>query len=124
MATKKDKAESLTFLREKVQIVPGETVYTVLRNVARSGMTRWIDLYVIREGEPWRISYHVAQAIGETYDRNREALKIGGCGMDMGFAAVYNLGEVLWPSGTPEPHGRRNGEPDSSGGYALKHRWM
>ena len=22
------------------------------------------------------------------------------------------------------PHGTRNGEPDSTGGYALKHRWL
>lgn len=28
------------------------------------------------------------------------------------------------PNGTDKPHGRRNGEPDSSGGYALKSRWM
>jgi hypothetical protein len=49
---------------------------------------------------------------------------IGGCGMDMGFALVYNLGSTLWPNGTPEPHGTRNREPDSDGGYALKHNWV
>lgn len=124
MASKKEKAESLAFLRDQVKLVPGDTVYTVLRNVARSGMTRWIDFYVIRDGDPWRISYHIAKAAGYTYDNKRESVKVGGCGMDMGFSVVYNLGATLWPTGTPEPHGRRNGEPDSAGGYALKHRWI
>ena len=51
-------------------------------------------------------------------------LRVSGCGMDMGFHVVYNLGYALWPDGTPEPHGTRNGAPDSDGGYALKHRWL
>jgi hypothetical protein len=42
----------------------------------------------------------------------------------MGFAAVYNLGYALWPNGTPEPHGTRNGVPDRDGGYALKQCWL
>jgi hypothetical protein len=40
--------------------------------------------------------------------------------MDMGFDLVYSLGSALWPNGTDTPHGTRNGEPDSDGGYALK----
>ena len=49
---------------------------------------------------------------------------IQGCGMDMGFSLVYELGAYLWPEGTDKPHGTRNGEPDSDGGYALNHRWL
>lgn len=70
------------------------------------------------------IGWLAAKAMGDTYDRKREGIKIGGCGMDMGFALVYNLGATLWPNGTPKPHGTRNGEPDNAGGYALKHRWL
>jgi len=44
--------------------------------------------------------------------------------IDMGFHVVYNLGRTLWPEGTPEPHGTRNGEPDRDGGYALNHQWL
>jgi len=43
---------------------------------------------------------------------------------DMGFQIVYQLGQRMWPDGTPKPHGRRNGQPDSAGGYALKHQWL
>jgi hypothetical protein len=47
---------------------------------------------------------------------------VGGCGMDMCFHTVYLLGLAMWPQGTPEPHSRRNGTPDSNGGYALRYR--
>lgn len=70
-------------------------------------MTRWIDLYVIRDNKPRRISYNVGTAGIESYDRKREAVKVGGCGMDMGFHLVYWLGVVLFGDG-----------------YALKHSWM
>jgi hypothetical protein len=62
--------------------------------------------------------------MGDRFDRNREGIVVGGCGMDMGFHLVYNLGATLWPKGTEKPHGTRNGEPDTSGGYALKSRWI
>jgi len=58
------------------------------------------------------------------FDDKQNAVKISGCGMDMGSAVVYDLGYRLWPNGTPTPHGTRNGTPDSSGGYALKYQWI
>ena len=92
----------------------------------------------MRENEPIRISWSVADAIGFNYDRNYEGVKIGGCGMDVGFEVVYNLGLTLFPDGftcigercpaadhsngdrdyTPHLH------PKFQGGYALKHRWL
>ena len=104
---------------------PGSTVWTVLRHVSPSGMTRWLDLYTIdSDGEPIRLTYQACILAGFRYDTKRNALKIEGCGTDMGFEAVYGLGRYLWPNGTPEPHGIRNGEPDSCGGYALRQRWL
>ena len=111
---------------------PGATVWTVLRHVSASGMTRWIDLYVIKKNEPMRITWHVSQLVG-TYDRKREALKVGGCGMDMGFHVVHNLSYAL--------HGFKSRGPDADeaakagrpftprpghyrGGYSLNHRWL
>ncbi len=116
------RTEALAALREL--LTPNDTVYTVLRHCSSSGMTRSIDCYVIRDNEPRWISRQVATAIGASWDAKREAVKVGGCGMDMGLHIVYTLGAVLWPNGTERPHGMRNGEPDSDGGYALKHRWM
>ena len=101
-------------------LAPGDTVYCILRNVSRSGMSRQIDFYI--DGMRC-ISDDVANLLDyPTTDRG--ALKVGGCGMDMGFSVVYSLGLELWPDGTKTPHGTRNGEPDSNGGYALKHVWL
>ena len=121
-----EKAEALAELHKL--LAPGSTVYTVLRHAASSGMSRRIDLYTIlpgRDGKP-RLQYLSGQ-VGRVLDYKRHkdgSLVVGGCGMDMGFHLVYSLGYAMWPSGTPSPHGRRNGEPDSDGGYALRHEWI
>ena len=116
-ATKRERAEAIANLRERLQ--PGDVIFTRLNHVSASGMTRWLDLFVIRDNEPPRLSWSAAAATDYTYCDRRESLKIEGCGMDMGFSAVYSLGRALWPDGTDSPHGTRNGEPDTDGGYAL-----
>ncbi|CAB5144638.1 hypothetical protein UFOVP147_24 [uncultured Caudovirales phage] len=108
----------------RAMLKPNDVIYTRLNYCARSGMSRVIDLFVMRDNEPRRITWLACQALGEKYNEQHEGLKMTGCGMDMGFSAVYNLGYALWPNGTTEPHGTRNGEPDSNGGYALKQRWL
>jgi hypothetical protein len=109
-------------------LAPGSTVYTVLKHVSSSGMSRRISLYALapdRDGKPEmrNIDWLYARATGDRQSKVDGAIVISGCGMDMGFALVYNLGYALWPNGTDAPHGTRNGEPDTAGGYALKHRW-
>ncbi len=102
---------------------PGDTVYTVLKHVSQSGMSRRIDFYAIKKNQPVFLSGWMADLLD--YRQHKDGcLVVGGCGMDMGFSVVYNLGYALWPKGTPKPHGKRNGEPDHSGGYALEHKWI
>jgi len=120
--SKTDRAEALADLRAMLK--PGDTVYTRLNHCSRSGMMRVIDLFVIRDNEPRRITWGACCVIGGTYNEKHDGLRMDGCGMDMGFSAVYSLGRALWPEGTPEPHGSRNGAPDSDGGYSLKQRWF
>lgn len=112
------KADLLEYIR------PGATVYCLLRHCAKSGMSRRISLFVIHDGKPRNISFTAAAAMGRTINLDDGGIVVGGCGMDMGWHLVYCLGSTLWPKGTPEPHGRRNGEPDSDGGYALKQEWI
>ena len=102
---------------------PKDVVYTVLRHRSASGMYREIGLFIVQDGELRNIDSLSADAMG--YKRGKTGgLKVGGCGMDMGYHLVHTLGHYLWPNGTPEPHGMRNGEPDSAGGYALRHEWI
>jgi hypothetical protein len=60
-------AESIVHLRTILK--PGDTVYTVLRHVSRSGMSRNVDLYVIEDGNPMWVSAYVGHAIGTPQSR-------------------------------------------------------
>lgn len=116
------RAEALARLHDILQ--PESTVYTKVETVAASGMSRTLSVYaacVDDKGRPYiqRLTVWVARTIGATM--RGDNLVMQGGGMDMGFETVYRLGQAMWPAGTPEPHGYRNGEPDSAGGYALKH---
>jgi hypothetical protein len=96
-AKEKERKEYQDRLREILE--PGDMVFTILRHVSASGMSRNLDLVVIKDNEPMRLTYWVAKAAGFTYNEKKEALVVGGCGMDMGFHVVYNLSRYLWPEG-------------------------
>lgn len=116
---------------------PGDTVYTLLRHVSASGMTRHIDVYTIQDDKPIYLTAYVAKAceirrLGP--GAPRWSLVVGGCGMDMGFYVVYTLGRVLWPEGAASAIHRadkaytrgRNGDqgPETDGGYMLRQEWF
>ncbi len=134
------------YLREILR--PGDTVYCVLRHVSRSGMYRRISLLASpKGGEPFEISrYALRLGIGSR-PRRGEGVGVGGAGMDMGFALVYELAQTLWPQGfgcigdscpandhsngdrdyTPHGdmgHGAYNHWHKQAGGYALRHKWL
>jgi hypothetical protein len=89
------------------------TVYTILRRVSSSGMTRHISLKIAQGGEIYDITYTAALALGDKlHDVNGfNTLKVNGCGMDMGFHLVYSLSSVLF-------HG------EERAGYKIAQRWM
>src|SRR5512137_3070228 len=119
-AQQSEREEQLARLREWLK--PGDTVYTVLRHVSRSGMRREIGLVIFKDGADLHPNYAASKVLGWPIGKH-DGIIVDGCGMDMGFHLVYALGYALWPNGTDKPHGTRNGEPDSDGRYALKHRW-
>lgn len=101
-------------------IKPGQTIWGKVNSVSSSSMSRNISFYIVRDDRIHCIDWHMSRALDQRTGKNG-GLIFGGCGMDMIFAGVYNLGLALWPNGTPEPHRTRNGQPDNDGGYALKH---
>lgn len=117
--TKEDVEHSLKFLRKYLS--PGTDVYTNIIHTSESGLMRHIQVLIPHEKEIVDLSYHAAMVLGWGMGK-RGGVKVSGCGMDMGFHTVYELSGRLWPNGTDEPHGTRNGQPDKAGGYALKHR--
>jgi hypothetical protein len=104
-----DQQQALTMLRGFLK--RGDTVFTSLEHVSRSGMQRVIQCHVFRGGkrnpDHYVLGYNVARLCGYRYDREREGVVIGGAGMDMGFALVYDLSRVMFDDG-----------------YALTQRWL
>ena len=89
-------------------------VYTILRSVSASGMTRHISLKVVdSDGDILDITYLAARALGDKLqERNGfNTLKVNGCGMDMGFHLVYSLSSVLFAG-------------QERAGYKLLQRWI
>jgi hypothetical protein len=82
---------------------PGDTITMVLRHRSSSGMYRAIDFYLLKGvrglvHRQW-LSYWMAHAGIGRWDEKREAVGMSGVGMDMGFAAVYELSRMLYPNG-------------------------
>lgn len=149
-----DRAHAIATLRAMLK--PGDRVSCDVVHVSRSGMSRTLTAHVAMVGKDRRayvedVSGLVADAIGARWDSRRGGFIMGGCGMDMRFAAVYNLGRVLFPDGfgvegmradgrkvrpRTRTHARRlvkdgatfrgrNGDAcgwDNDGGYALDYR--
>lgn len=92
-----DQAKALEFLRKFLR--KGTTIYTVLRHVSASGTSRFIDLYVVKQNEPIRLTWSASVMLEWTYSRQREALRVNGCGTDVGFQAVHTLGEIVLGNG-------------------------
>lgn len=138
------KEEAKNFLKKYLK--PGDTVYTHVEHVSRSGMYRVIRLYVIDENQPMDISY-TASILLEGYDEKHNGCRASGCGMDMGFALVYALSRRLFeefycigkgegyiclcPSNDHLNWREDNSHNDysstrlhSDSGYALRQKWL
>jgi hypothetical protein len=88
----------------------GSCVHLVLAYVQPSGMSRSIKPYFLfkEEGDnqishQW-LGYWVAQVLGWGFDGKRDAVRVVGAGMDMGFHLVHSLGHEI--------------------GRKLKHEWL
>lgn len=113
-------------------VKPGAMIYTVLAHKSQSRMYRVLRLYVYQREIGMRgITRLAADVLGWGYDDKRDGLRAHGCGMDMGFHAVYSLGSALWDVDSPVVRRwatrtgvTRNGSVEYDGGYALNQRWL
>lgn len=127
------KEQATEFLREHLNA--GDTIACTVTHVTRSGMNRSIMGIICIDGEPVDISPWIAAATGNRFDRNNGGVKMSGCGMDMGFAMVYELSARIFDEficiGEACPsNDHSNGDRDytphkhSDTGYALRQRWL
>ena len=103
------KQEAIKRLKEKIK--KGDTLWTQLNHVSKSGMMRHISVRQIKKDYPLDWTRLVSLALDWKQGKNRfgndNGIKVGGCGMDMGFHLVYTLSSVLYDDG-----------------YAIKHNWL
>ena len=126
--------EAIERLRREVKA--GDTLYTKVTHVSRSGMSRSIEVFLIQDSKPWNISYLIARALEDSVNQKHGGIKVTGCGMDMGFQIVYNLSYFLFQKGfdctgqkcpsNDHSNGDRNYQKHNhkDGGYALKQQWL
>lgn len=90
---------------------PADRVYVISRHVSASGMTRYVSLFVMRNGAPEDITVRAAAVLGDKVDdgKGHFALKVSGAGMDMHFHTVYRLSCALY---------------GNQGGYTLTHETL
>ena len=90
-----------------------KTIYCILRHVSQSGMTRRISFYTTKKGQILHLDYLIS-CILPYYPqiKDQAGLRVSGCGMDMGFAVVYDLGRALY---------KKNGK---DAGYTLNQKWL
>jgi len=113
-----DKENARAFLRSVFDKQERPTVYTVLRHVSSSGMSRDISLFTMHEGQILNITWYASRAssvCSSLKERNGfNVIRVGGCGMDMGFHAVYSLSCSLY---CPDKY-------DHDSAYKLDQRWL
>jgi hypothetical protein len=116
---------------------PGTRIYTVVRHVAKSGMSRHISLLVADCTDKDRpindITWYVGRALGYRRHDRDGGLIVGGCGMDMGFHLVHSLSYALHGMGDVGDDAKEAGtkgrpftprKGQYRGGYSLTHEWI
>lgn len=114
----KRKRKEYCLAKLKKALPQGTTVYSVLRHVSASGMSRRIDFYTMKDNRPQFLTGYIAHALGYSWT-DKAGLVVKGCGMDMGFHVVYSLSYALFPDGFKDGQDERK-----DGGYALRHEWI
>lgn len=98
-----------------MDILPvGGTCYTQVTSVAKSGMSRKMKFFAVKDGEIINVTWRVATVLGDSVQHDG-TIRVSGCGMDMGFHMVYNLSRTLYGDVKCK---------ESDSGYALKQRWL
>ncbi len=104
--SKTDREEAIAELRKTLK--PGDTVYGVVRHVSRSGMSRNIDLYVIRNNTPVYLTGYASKVLDYSLAKHDRGMVDGGCGMDMVFHCVYSLAGVLFANSVDKGYALRS----------------
>ncbi len=124
-AQRTERDEAIVQLRAWIK--PGDTVYTILDSVSRSGMSRQIRVVLPYTRDDGTIdhlhpNHAISTALGIRQAKRGDGLIIGGCGMDMGFHLVYELSHALYGDGYPCLGKGADGRGKCPSNYHNNHR--
>jgi hypothetical protein len=105
MNKEQEKQEAIQRLQEVFK--KGDTLFTQLEHVSRSGMMRHIKVRQLKNDRPLDWTYLISKALDWKISDKTYGIKVGGCGMDMGFHLIYTLSRELF-----------------NDGYAIKQEWL
>ena len=95
--TKKQKLDNYYYAETKLDELLNrkQEIYSIIRHVSQSGMTRHISFFIIRNNEIWHIGNLISDYLDYRPNKNYNGLVVQGCGMDMAFSVVNNLQEKM-----------------------------
>ena len=95
--TKKEKLDNYYYAETKLNELLNrkQEIYSIIRHVSQSGMTRHISFFIIHNNEIWHIDNLISDYLDYRPNKRYDALVVGGCGMDMAFSVVNNLQETM-----------------------------
>jgi hypothetical protein len=132
----KEKEEVIIYLRELLlkDLPKGQnpTLYTSCRHVSNSGMMRHINVFAIVDNQPININWYIEKLgmykRGSYNSKNSDSLRVGGCGMDMGFSVVYNISRAIFKDydfKRLKVQGRNGDKYETTdSGYIINQRWV
>jgi hypothetical protein len=91
------KQEAAQELSNILKDINTDTIYTVIRHVSASGMSREISVRMIDAGRIISLDWLVSNALGIKIGKHN-GLVVKGCGMDMGYHLVENINHWFSPS--------------------------
>jgi hypothetical protein len=113
-----ERIEAIERLRKLFAEDKNPLLHTITRSVSASGMTRDISLVYVKGGHIHNVTYSAALALDWNLSEKsgNRAIKVSGCGMDMGFHLVYTLSRVLYRDVIDPSQG--------DAGYHLLQAWL
>ena len=106
------KEEARAYLLSVLEGQETPTLYTSLKHVSSSGMSKDMKVLAVKHNEIIDVTYYVGKIIGTLKERNgQRVIRVGGCGMDMGFHVVYTVSAVLYGY-------------EERGAYTIRHEWI
>lgn len=95
---KQEQESAKEYLRSIFDAQGRPVAYTSLKWVSPNGMSRDMKVLVVVNNQILDITWYIAKLdIGTLKERTgQRVIRVGGCGMDMGFHVVYTLSAVLY----------------------------